>query len=186
MNANVAPRYPRARTIRHPGPFNPVRIQSRRADSSRHFRLLIQPGTSLYDGIVQPLVEMGVHSASTTILGGTFERLAFCMGGPDPNGQSIATYTSTVEAGRTYLVFGNATMGKNAEGRPIVHCHAVMRTESGGMKGGHLITQDCIAAEPIVVFVTTLEGFELRVAFDPETNISLIQPLDRPREGERS
>jgi hypothetical protein len=26
------------------------------------------------------------------------------------------------------------------------------------------------------VLVTSLEGFELRVAFDPETNIPLLQP----------
>jgi hypothetical protein len=27
------------------------------------------------------------------------------------------------------------------------------------------------------VLVTSLDGFDLRVAFDPETNIALIQPL---------
>ncbi|MBS0498722.1 MAG: DUF296 domain-containing protein [Proteobacteria bacterium] len=177
MHANPST-YPRARTLVHPGPFNPVRIQSRHSASAQHFRLQIQPGASLFDALVQPLAERGIHSASTTILGGLFERLQFCMAPPDPLGQAIIRYTSPVDTGRTYMVFGNATIGKNQDGHPIVHCHAAIRTESGEVKGGHIITQAAIAAEPLSVLVTSLDGFELRVAYDPETNIPLIQPLD--------
>jgi len=63
------------------------------------------------------------------------------------------------------------------QGQPIVHCHAAIRTADGVMKGGHIMTQSCIVGpEPISVLVTSLDGFELRVTFDPETNIPLIQP----------
>lgn len=177
MHANQSA-YPRARTLVHPGPFNPVRIQSRQATSAQHFRLQIQPGASLFDALVQPLAERGIHSASTTILGGLFECLQFCMAPPDPQRETIVRYTSPVDTSRSYMVFGNATIGKNQDGHPIVHCHAAIRTETGELKGGHVITQTAIAAEPLSVLVTSLEGFELRVAFDPETNIPLIQPLD--------
>lgn len=179
MNAKSHPSYPRARTIIHPGPFNPVRIQSRRSERARHLRLLVEPGVSLYDGLVGPLSEMGIHSASTTVLSGTLHRAVFCTATPDPTGKTVAGYSGSVDASRSFLIFGNATVGKDTTGRPIVHCHAAIRTESGEIKGGHLVTQDCIAAEPIPVFITTLESFELRVAFDAETNISLLQPLDR-------
>lgn len=46
---------PRPRTLIHPGRFNPVRIQSMHAPSARHFRLTLQPGVSLFDGLVKPL-----------------------------------------------------------------------------------------------------------------------------------
>jgi predicted DNA-binding protein with PD1-like motif len=75
------------------------------------------------------------------------------------------------------MVFGNATIGKDAAGRPLVHCHAAIRTADGAVRGGHIITQAAIVGPaPIAVLVTSLEGFELRVAFDPETNIPLMQP----------
>ena len=77
------------------------------------------------------------------------------------------------------MVFGNATLGKDADGEPLVHCHAAIRTEDGWTKGGHILTRSTIVGvQPISVLVTALDGFELRVVFDPETNISLIQPLE--------
>lgn len=179
MNGLYPSSYTRARTLIHPGPFNPIRIQSKRADRARHFRLLLAPGKNLFEALVVPLAELGVESASTTILGGMFDSLEYCTAPPDPSRQAIIRYTTPIESGRTWMVFGNATIGKSASGAPLVHCHAAVRTQSGELKGGHIITQSSIVGStPISVLVTSLEGFELRVAFDPETNIPLIQPLD--------
>lgn len=170
---------PRARTLAHPGPFNPVRIQSRRADRARHFRLRLQPGASLFDALVTPLHALGIDSASTTILGGMFDRLQYCTAPPDPDRQALIAYTAPVDGGRCWMVFGNATLGRRRDGQPLVHCHATMRTPSGALKGGHVIAQTTIVgAQPISVLVTALEGFELRIAFDAETNIDLVQPMD--------
>ncbi len=77
------------------------------------------------------------------------------------------------------MVFGNATLGKSANGAPLVHCHAAVRTESGLIRGGHILTQQSIVgSEPIAVLVTSLDDFELRVAYDAETNIPLLQPRE--------
>lgn len=169
----------RARTLIHPGAFNPVRIHSKRAPSARHVRLLLEPGISLFDGLVKPLAALGVKSASTTILGGIFESLEYCVAPPDPTSKAIIAYSAPIAAGRSYMVFGNATLGKDADGEPLVHCHAAIRTEDGRTKGGHILTRSAIVgAQPISVLVTSLDGFELRVVFDPETNIPLIQPLE--------
>ncbi|WP_081679555.1 PPC domain-containing DNA-binding protein [Acidovorax sp. JHL-9] len=179
MNERYPSSYARARTLIHPGPFNPVRIQTKRADRARHFRLLLAPGQNLFEALVRPLAALGVESASTTILGGMFERLEYCTAPPDPSRQAIIRYTRPIESGRTWMVFGNATIGKNSTGEPLVHCHAAVRTQSGELKGGHIITQTSVVGPtPISVLVTSLDGFQLRVAFDPETNIPLIQPLD--------
>ena len=175
------PRAPawRARTMVHPGTFNPVRIQSRRSNKARHLRLLLQPGTSLFQGLVEPLTRAGVKSASTTILGGYFESLSYCVAPPDPTHEAVVAYSAPIAAGPTYMVFGNATVGKDAGGSPLVHCHAVLQGAQGPTKGGHILPQQAIVGrQPIAVLVTCLDGFELRVAFDPETNICLIQPLE--------
>lgn len=179
MKAETTPtsRPPRSRMLIHPGRFNPVRIQSLRSATARHIRLTLMPGRSLFDALVGPLADIGVKNASTTILGGFFDELHYCVARPDPSRQAVIAYSGTIAAGRAYMVFGNATLGKGLKGDPIVHCHAAVRTEDGQMKGGHIIAQSSIVGpEPISVLVTSLEGFELRVAHDPETNIPLLQP----------
>lgn len=178
MSNSALAGHPRARTMAHPGPVNPVRIHSRCASQARHLRLLLQPGASLFAGLTEPLRSLGIHSASTTLLGGSFVRLQICVAPPDASGQAMIRYSPPMETGPSYLVFGNATIGKDAQGLPLVHCHAAVRTGRGDMCGGHLVTPQCILAAPLAVLVTALEGFELRVAFDAETNIPLIQPLD--------
>ena len=179
MASQPSTRPTRARTMIHPGAFNPIRIQSKRSASARHIRLLLQPGVSLFDGLVRPLARLGVKSASTTILGGYFETLEYCVAPPDPTNEAVVAYSAPISAGRAYMVFGNATLGKNMSGGPLVHCHAAIMTEDGRTKGGHILTQSAIVGpEPIPVLVTSLDGFELRVAFDPETNIPLIQPAE--------
>jgi predicted DNA-binding protein with PD1-like motif len=173
---------PRPRTLIHPGPFNPVRIESIHATSARHFRLALQPGRSLFEALVRPLAEQGVENASTTILGGSFAQLHYCVAPPDPSGQAVIAYTRPIDAGAAFMIFGNATIGKSMVSAPLVHCHAAIRTCSGEVKGGHILTEACIVGrDPIPVLVTSLDGFELRQAFDPETNIPLLRPQGRPR-----
>ncbi len=179
MSIRPAARLPRPRTLIHPGAFNPIRIQSKHAHRGNHIRLSLQPGLSLYDALVKPLAEIGVKHASTTILGGFFEALDYCVAPPDPSGRAIVAYTDPIHAGWAYMVFGNATIGKNQRGSPIVHCHAAIHTEDGSTKGGHILTDTSIVGPtPIPVLVTALHGFELRVAYDPETNIPLLQPWE--------
>ncbi len=171
---------PRPRTLIHPGRFNPVRISSMHAASARHFRLVLQPGRSLFDALVRPLADVGVENASTTILGGAFAQLHYCVAPPDPSGQAVIAYTRPIDAGAAFMIFGNATLGKSMTGEPLVHCHAAIRTAAGGVKGGHILTETCIIGrDPIPVLVTSLDEFELRQAFDPETNIPLLQPQGR-------
>jgi predicted DNA-binding protein with PD1-like motif len=177
MASRVTSEFPRPRTLIHPGAFNPVRIHSRHCQCARHVRLALQPGRSLFDALVRPLADMGIENASTTILGGFFDELQYCLAPPDPSERAVIAYTQPRAAGRCAMVFGNATIGKGADGRPLVHCHAAIRTESGEMRGGHIIAQaSIVGCDPIAVLVTSLEGFELQVAFDAETNIALMQP----------
>jgi predicted DNA-binding protein with PD1-like motif len=166
----------------HPGPFQPVRIQSRQCARARHVRLTLEPGRSLYEALVRPLAAAGIAHASTTLLGGFFSRLQYCVAPPDPSGEAVIAYTRPRAVGPCALVFGNATLGVDASERPLVHCHAAFRTADGETLGGHIITQEAIVgARPIPVLVTALADMALRVAFDAETNIPLIQPADSER-----
>lgn len=171
------PNRARPRLLIHPGRFNPVRINSLGAPAARHVRLSLAPGCTLYEAIVKPLAGIGIRNASLTILGGAFDVLSYCVAPPDPSGQAVIAYTAPIDAGAAYMVFGNATLGRSLKGEPLVHCHATIRTAAGELRGGHILTEDCvIGPQPISALVTSLEGFNLQQAYDPETNIPLLQP----------
>lgn len=168
----------RARMLRHPGRAQLVRVQRGEADRARHLRLLLAPGESLFDGLVRPLAEVGVTSASTTILGGAMAELHYCVAPPDREGRAVIAYGEPIAAGAGRLIFGNATLGVNGTGKPLVHCHAVITDDTGAVRGGHILAEaSIVGARPISVLVTVFEGFALRLAYDPETNISLLQPF---------
>ena len=172
------PQPPRPRTLVHPGPFDPVRMQHRHAARGRHFRLALAPGLSLHDAIVGPLRERGVESASMTILGGRLAALAYCVAPPDPSGARIATYARPIEAGPALLIFGNATLGKGARGEPLVHCHATFALADGRVRGGHVVVdRSVVDALAPAVLATSLDGFELRVSYDEETAMPLMRPV---------
>ena len=112
------------------------------------------------------------------LIGGRFDLLTFCFAGEDRSGQALVRYSAPMVTESAQFVFGNATLGKTAAGRPIVHCHAVFRGGDGRMLGGHLLTERCrVGTAPMTVLATSLEGFELRVDVDAETRTPLLHPL---------
>ena len=169
---------PRARTLVHPGPVGPIRIEHRHANLGRHFRLALEPGRTLHDALIEPLVARGVHAASMTILGGRLSRLLYCVAPPDPSGERVANYTRPIEPGAATLIFGNATLGRNGRGEAIIHCHATFVCADGGVRGGHIVVDRSeIADAPITVLVTSLDGIELRITQDEETHMPLMRPF---------
>lgn len=56
----------------------------------------------------------------------------------------MIAYANPIDAGRTCMIFGNATLGKSLQNLPLVQCHAAIRTESGEVKGGHILTETSI------------------------------------------
>ena len=178
---------PRPRTLVHPGPVGAIRIEHRHANRARHFRLGLEPGRTLQDAIIEPLMLLGVQAASMTILGGRLGRLLYCVAPPDPTGERVANYTRPIEAGAATLIFGNATLGKSTRGEPLVHCHATFVCEDGNVRGGHIVVdRSTVADAPIAVLVTSLEGIELRITQDEETHMPLMRPFAAASEMEET
>jgi len=177
---------PRPRTLAHPGPAGPIRIEHRHANLGRHFRLGLEPGRTLQDAIIAPLLERGVEAASMTLLGGRLSGLLYCVAPPDPSGERVANYTPPIDAGAATLVFGNATLGRNTDGQPVVHCHATFVCADGHVRGGHVVVdRSRVADVPITVLATSLDGIELRITQDAETHMPLMRPFAAPaRDGQ--
>jgi predicted DNA-binding protein with PD1-like motif len=167
------------RYLRQPGTFRPVRIQTIGSPYGRHVLVTLQPGESFYKSIVDQLRQVKIYDASMTVLGGSFEQLQYCVVIQDPNVKSVISYGQPRDAGKSYMIFGNATLGRSIEGQPLVHCHAAVRTESGDVMGGHVLTETAIVgSRPATILVTSLEGIELRQSLDEETAMPLFQPVE--------
>ena len=167
------------RYLRQPGRFSPVRIQTVGSPYGRHVWLTLEPGKSLYQSIVEQLIPLDITDASMTILGGSFSMLQYCVVIQDPNAASVISYGQPRDAGRSFMVFGNATLGRSITGEPLVHCHAAIRTQKGEIMGGHVLTDSAIVgSRPSSVLVTSLEGIELRQTLDEETAMPLFQPVE--------
>ncbi len=171
------PGLPRPRTIIHPGPVGAVRIEHMHAARGRHFRLSLPTGRSVHDAIVEALAGVAVHNASMTLLDGELDTLSFCLAKADPTGRVVATYGPPLNVLSARLIFGNATLGTSAASAPIIHCHALFSMADGSVRGGHLLTEQCIVGRsPITVVATAIDGFGLRVSYDDETRMPLLRP----------
>ena len=169
--------HPPFRTVVHPGPLDSVRIAAMSDIRGRHLRLTLPSGRSIHESMVQALMDEGVTSASMTLLDGDLETLVFCLAQPDPSGQRVAMYGQPHSERNARFIFGNATLGKAADGSPSVHCHAAFRTENGTVRGGHVLTDKTVVGRrSIAVVVTALDSFELRIGYDDETRMPLMRP----------
>ena len=178
---------PRARTLVHPGPVGPIRIEHRHADRGRHVRLALQPGATIQDAIIGPLLALGMSSASMTILGGRLDKLLYCVAPPDPTGERVANYTRPIDAGAATMIFGNATFGRSARGEPVVHCHAAFACADGRVRGGHVVVdRSVVGAGSLAVLATSLDGIELRITQDEETHMPLMRPFAAATEVEET
>lgn len=172
-----------ARTARHPGKPDPVRIVSLEGGVMRQ-TFTLEPGRTLRDAMSIPLDEAG-------IAGGTvrFENLKvkphhFLMPALAVDDQHAAFYSAPycIEEG-TVIEFACATYGRK-DGAPFVHCHAVWRGSDGQRQGGHLLMDQTIVAEAGQAQAWGLHDATMATRYDPETNFTLFYPTrleDRER-----
>jgi predicted DNA-binding protein with PD1-like motif len=171
------------RALIHPGKPLAQRIQSLHAQAAQHIRLCLPPKMSLFSALVEQLQAEGITDASITILGGQFSRLQYCVAPPDPLNEAVIRYSSPIDAGSSEFIFGNATIGKNLDGKSIVHCHAAFVDSTGSPRGGHIIASESYVGDrAIFALITSLDEFELRVGLDSETNIPLLRPVHKVTE----
>jgi predicted DNA-binding protein with PD1-like motif len=75
------------------------------------------------------------------------------------------------------LLRASATLGQNAEGQPVLHCHASFADAQGRLCGGHLLPErTVVGARPVQVLATALDGIALRLGFDAETRLHMLRP----------
>ena len=168
------------RTLTHPGdPLEPRRLLAW-AEGAAEWRVVLPEGTDLLSGLTEALTARGITDAAVQIVSGSFSRMQYLTGQPDPSGRRVATYGApTPLEGPVAIVGGNAILGRDLEGRPLLHCHIVVVDREGRVHGGHVPTDVCpTGPEGIVARVAVLTGAGFRVRPDSETNYTIFHPAE--------
>lgn len=173
----------RPRTMVHPGPVAPVRLEPVAARGQRQWRLSLAPGQLLLQALTDALAAQGVRTAALALLGGELETVAYCLPIPDPEGQVIATYGAPLVLHQVALLRASATLGQAADGAPVIHCHASFADADGTVRGGHVLPdRTVVGRRPVTVLATALDGIDLRLGFDPETRLHMLRPTEKPHD----
>ena len=170
------------RQMTQPGPVQSPRILTELCGASRDVLIALPEGIDLLNGLRDAVLSLGGKGAGITLLGGTIDRLQYFTGMPDPTGRRLATYGEpTPLAGPIELLSGNAIIGLDAAGMPLVHGHAVMAEASGKVHGGHLPPGECPVGSGGVRAIAVLHDDVLfAVREDAETNFSIFHPSRVP------
>ena len=166
---------PFARSARHPGAPDPVRIVSL-AGNAATTSFTLQPGMNLRDAISIPLAAAGISGATVR-----FENLHvsphhFLMPALSHDGKHAAFYSAPHEvAGGVVIELACATYGRR-DGAPFVHCHAIWRDADGKRQGGHMLMDQTIVVAPAAAQAWGLRNATMETRFDPETHFTLFHP----------
>jgi len=163
------------RTLVHPGPIQPRRIDSI-AGGVRTMTFRLRTGVSLLEAATAPLVQVGWRGGTLGFSGGAFDPFRYVMPGPPDDASHVAYFSAPrAPAGITRIEQANATFGWH-EGQPFLHCHAAWAEPDGARRGGHILTGDSIVAETATVEAWGFLEIEIATSHDPETNFTLFQP----------
>jgi hypothetical protein len=174
---------PLGRRVQHPGPLSAARRHSHAAPAADEFRLVLPPGAVLFDAIIEAFTELGVHHANLQLFDADLAEACYQTAPPDPSCKLIIAYgPPIVLPGGGRIVMGNATVGRTAEHKPLIHCHGVLRDRQGRLHGGHFPTQLCVIGSegiPVWAVVSRDGGFVVRP--DEETHFSLLMPCEEEK-----
>jgi hypothetical protein len=124
------------------------------------------------------VIAHGFSHASMQLLAGELAEACLHTPGPDPAKERAAIYGPPIRlVGGARLLGGMAMLGHGTDGKPVLHCHAVLLDRRGRLLGGHLPPESCIVGAGGVAgwgIVPKDRGFVQR--FDAETLFTIFFP----------
>ena len=174
------------RTMTHPGPRQEPRILAATGSTGQDSIATLPEGSDLLTGLRDLAQSAGAQGAAVELLGGALGDLHYFTGGPDPTGQRLATYGEPTHLkAPVTLISGNAIIGLDAAGQPLVHAHAVMVDREGAVHGGHLPPGGCtVGPGGVRALIVSHDPAVFVVRDDPETNYAIFHPDESERQDE--
>jgi predicted DNA-binding protein with PD1-like motif len=172
------------RSIEHPGPVYPTRLQCVPANV-RAVDVELPSGVTLLQGLADVVKAQGATSAVFSLREGTLAPMAFVMPALSDSPKHVAYFSERFEAnGAARVESGSITFGAR-DGEPSLHCHATWVESDGRRRSGHVLASESRVETPVRLEGWMLDGAAFEVAPDAETNFNLLQvSTGAPRSGD--
>lgn len=158
------------RQIPHPGPTAPTRADVV-ACHAEPVRVRLCAGQTLTRAITEGLAQAGFSAGYLRLDDVALAPLRYVMPAPAPGDGHAAWYSQTHDLPTARIRQGGAHLGLR-DGQPFVHCHALWHDQ--GM--GHVLCDDSMLADDVIVQGWGLTGAGLVALPDPETKFTLFKP----------
>jgi len=167
------------RTFNHGGEQELPRLLDCEVPLSEELRIVLPLATNVGQGLLQALQGRRYSSAVGRILCGGAAHLSYHRMIETDNPARPFDYGAPVQLeGYITFISGAITVGRDAEGKPLLHCHAGFIDREGHQHGGHLILDKLIVgSEPLVVRLCLFDQVAYQVQPDPETHFNLLHPV---------
>lgn len=162
------------RSITHPGPVHPSRVQCVPA-SARHVHVELPNGVSLLQGLADMVKAHGATSAVFSFEDVSLAPMRFVMPALSVSSKYVAYFSQGCEAtGAAHMERGSITYGLR-DGQPSLHCHATWTESDGRRRSGHVLAGESMVQGTARLHAWMLDGAGFEVMPDAETNFSLLQ-----------
>lgn len=166
----------RRSSIRQPGPPPAERLVAVPC-RGRALRLTLEAGRPLLQAIVDAFAAEGFVSGTARLDGLVLAPFAYCMPALPRDERHVAFYSQTFRPeGESRFLTGAMTFGERA-GAPFFHAHGFWHEADGTLHGGHVLPDETMVAETVVIDAFGIDGAAFRVDLDPETGFSLFGPV---------
>ncbi|MDR6398128.1 hypothetical protein [Herbaspirillum seropedicae] len=166
------------RKFLHAGQPSYPRTLDLEADPAEELRITLQAGTLVGPALRRVLARYGQRGGVGRLCGGTARRLHYHR--IEQTGDASRPYDygpPHVLEGVISFVTGAITIGQNADGKVLLHCHSGFIDGDGTLHGGHLLLDTVeVGDDPLILRLCLFSRRAFVVNSDEETHFSLLHP----------
>ncbi|KTC48915.1 hypothetical protein AO269_25140 [Pseudomonas putida] len=169
------------RVFVHGGPAQQPRRLDRSVAQGEELRLVLPLACNVGAGVLQALQGRRYGSAVGRILCGGAAHLSYHrMVVTDKPERPYDYGAPVVLDGYITFISGAITVGRDAQNKPLLHCHAGFLDRDGQQHGGHLLLDRLVVgSEKLVIRLCLFDHVAYQSQPDAETHFSLLHPIDQ-------
>ncbi len=162
--------------VRQPGPAPAERLVAVPC-RGRRFELKLVAGEPLLAGIARCFADEGSAGGTVRLDGLAVAPFAYCMPAPPRDDRHAAFYSETFRpAGLSRFRAGAMTVGQRDDATAF-HAHGIWQEADGTVHGGHVLADETIVAEDVVLAAYGIDGATFRADPDAETGFTVFGPV---------
>jgi predicted DNA-binding protein with PD1-like motif len=136
----------------------------------KEYAVVFYKGDEAFSGLVEFAKKYNVTSAHFTAIG-AIDAATIAWFNPARKMYKAMTFTGQMEVAS---MIGDIAL---YNGKPAIHTHAVIGFPDGTTRGGHVIEMH---VRPTLEVMVTVDPIGMQKRFDPETDLTLIDPTTHP------